>query len=351
MKVLHVNFAKGFRGGERQTELLTRSLAEAGWRQGILLRYDSPLIEKLQDVKKLEIIEVRKPYFRKRVPVGQFDFCHAHETKAAQWACINHLLCKTPYVITRRVPKVPKSDWFTRSIYRHATVTICLSTEIRENLLKTVPTAATHIIPSMCANLHVDEKLLQKLREKYRGKYVIGNIGALVKKHKGQHILLEALKGLDSDGDVYCLILGDGYDRELLEQQAAGQSNVEFLGFQSDIGTYLKLFDLFVYPSLEEGLGSTLLDAMQAGCPIVASDVGGIPEIVHHEEHGLLVPPGRSAPLRAGIDRLRASPELAQRFIAAGRKQAENYSPRLLAEKNAQLYRAVIAKTKVRMSH
>ncbi|MGI9249080.1 MAG: glycosyltransferase, partial [Woeseiaceae bacterium] len=119
-------------------------------------------------------------------------------------------------------------------------------------------------------------------------------------------------------------------------------SNVEFLGFQSDVGTYLRLFDLFVFPSLEEGLGSTLLDAMQAGCPIVASDVGGIPEVVSHEQQGLLVPPGDAAALRSAIDRLRGSPELAQRYANAGKEQAKSFLPERLAIDNLELYQSLV---------
>jgi len=341
VRVLHVNFGRGFRGGQRQTELLIRALAEQKLQQGILLRRDSPLIERLQDLADLEILKGRKPYIRKRISVREFDLCHAHETKAAQWAYLNNLWCKTPYIITRRVPKVPKNDWFTRAVYAKAATTICLSTEIRDNLLRTVPAARTHLIPSMCADLPVDENLLRDLEQKYRGKFVVGTVGALVKKHKGHHVLLESLRELQSDADLHCLILGDGYDRQELEQQAEGLSNVEFLGFRSEVGTYLRLFDLFVFPSLEEGLGSTLLDAMQAGCPIVASDVGGIPEVVSDEQHGLLVQPGDATALRDAITRLRGSPELAQRFANGGKERANSFRPERLAIDNLELYQRV----------
>ncbi|MGB5627218.1 MAG: glycosyltransferase family 4 protein [Woeseiaceae bacterium] len=341
MKVLHDNFGKGFRGGQRQTELLIRALAEQQLPQGILLRRDSPLIERLQDLADLKILKSRKPYIQNRISAGEFDFCHAHETKAAQWAYMNKLLCKTPYVITRRVPRVPNNDWFTRSVYTNAATTICLSTEIRDNLLGIAPAASTHSIPDMCAGLPVDERLLRHLKEQYRGKYVVGTVGALIKKHKGHHVLLETLRELQSDTDLHCLIVGDGYDRQELEQQAEGLSNVEFLGFRSEVGTYLRLFDLFAFPSLEEGFGSTLLDAMQAGCPIVASNVGGIPEIVSHEQNGLLVQPGDATALRNAITRLRGSPELAQRLVNSGKERANSYLPERLAIDHLELYQSL----------
>ena len=342
MRILHANFAKGFRGGERQTELLIRALADQGLQQGVLLRHSSPLAERLQDVPRLRILKTRKPYIRKLISTGQFDICHAHETKAAQWARVNKLVCKMPYIITRRVPKVPKNDFFTRSVYAKAAVTICLSSEIRDNLLKVVPGADTNLIPDMCAEFSVNRTHLRELQEKYRGKYIVGNVGALARKHKGQQFLVEAMRGLQADEDVHCLILGEGRDRASLERQAAGMSNLEFLGFRSDVGSYLRLFDVFVFPSLIEGLGSTLLDAMQAGCPIVASNVGGIPEIVHDDEHGLLVPPGDATALRNAIDRMRASPELTQRLVTAAKTWVQLFSPKRFAAMHVDLYRNAI---------
>ena len=343
MRVMHVNLGRGFRGGQRQTELLIRALHNLQLKQGLIAREDSPLIERLGDLADLEIIPNKHPYSRKRVSTRQYDLCHAHETSAAQWASINRFFCKTPYVVTRRVPKVPSDNWFTRAVYAKAERVVCLSSEIRDNLLMTAPSAKTQLIPSMCASLSVDETLLRELREKYRGKFVVGTAGALVKKHKGHHILLDALRELQSDTDLHCLILGDGYDREELEQQAEGLSNVEFLGFQSEVGTFFRMFDLFVFPSLEEGLGSTLLDVMQAGCPIVASDVGGIPEVVAHGQHGLLVPPGDAVALRDAIVKLRESPELAQDFAANGKEHAMEFLPERLAIRNFEVYQTVTA--------
>jgi glycosyltransferase involved in cell wall biosynthesis len=80
----------------------------------------------------------------------------------------------------------------------------------------------------------------------------------------------------------------------------------------------LKGFDLFVMPSVTEGLGTSLLDAMACARPIVASRVGGIPEVVRHGETGLLVPPKDSRDLAASIIRLLLDPALASRFAEAG---------------------------------
>ena len=348
MRVLHVNFAKGFRGGERQTGLLIRALANKNVEQGLLLRHDSSLIAELADLALLEIIIVRKPYMKRLVKLCEYDIVQAHETKAAQWAYLNFKRCGMPYVISRRIPKVPKNNNFTRAVYSNASLSICLSAEILDNLLLTVPKAKTLKIADMCSDLLVDYTLLASLQKKYAGKLIIGNVGALIKKHKGQHILLEAARQLQHRSNLHFLILGEGYDRFDLEQQSEDLKNVEFLGFQQTIGTYLHLFDVFVFPSLEEGMGSTLLDVMQAEKPIVASNVGGIPEIIENERDGLLVVPGDSISLRMAIERILDSHSLSISLIRSAVIKVNLFKPHIIAAKYLLAYKQILSDGVVR---
>ena len=94
------------------------------------------------------------------------------------------------------------------------------------------------------------------------------------------------------------LMLGDGADKEMLQQASQDVKNIKWLGFKSNLGDYLSILDLFAFPSRNEGLGSTLLDVMDYNVPIIASAVDGIPDIVHHEKTGLLVPPNDASALR-----------------------------------------------------
>src|SRR5262249_9172298 len=89
-------------------------------------------------------------------------------------------------------------------------------------------------------------------------------------------------------------------------------------GFRRDVLSILKGFDLFVMPSVTEGLGTSLLDAMACARPIVASRIGGIPEVVRHGETGLLVPLKDARDLAAAIIRLLLDPALAAKFASAG---------------------------------
>ena len=96
----------------------------------------------------------------------------------------------------------------------------------------------------------------------------------------------------------------------MLKAAAAGLSNLTFTGFVDNVGDYLAAFDIFILPSNREGIGSILLDAMEQGLPVVASRVGGVPDIVHDGENGLLIDPANPAQLRDAILRCGATPRL-----------------------------------------
>ncbi len=105
------------------------------------------------------------------------------------------------------------------------------------------------------------------------------------------------------------MLVGGGEDEGMLKTAAAGLSNVTFTGFVDNVGDYLAAFDIFVLPSNREGIGSVLLDAMDRALPVVASRVGGVPDIVHDGENGILIDAGRPDQLRDGILALCADPD------------------------------------------
>ncbi|RPJ58390.1 MAG: glycosyltransferase, partial [Acidobacteria bacterium] len=123
---------------------------------------------------------------------------------------------------------------------------------------------------------------------------VVGNIGALV-PHKGQKYLIEAAPlVLQQAPDARFLVLGEGELRTALERRIAElglREHVVLPGFRNDVLALLKAFDVFVMSSVTEGLGTSLLDAMASSRAIVATEAGGIPEVVVDGETGLLVPP------------------------------------------------------------
>jgi glycosyltransferase involved in cell wall biosynthesis len=141
---------------------------------------------------------------------------------------------------------------------------------------------------------------------------------------------------------VTFVLVGAGPDDGALRAEAAGLANVHFAGQVADVGNYLAAFDVFLYPSRHEGLGSALLDAMAFGLPVVATRVGGIPEIVRSVVNGFLVEPDDIAALAAALLTLEADPDLRARIAAANRAHARGYSAAAMTERYINLYRAIL---------
>jgi glycosyltransferase involved in cell wall biosynthesis len=148
---------------------------------------------------------------------------------------------------------------------------------------------------------------------------VIGCIASLT-QHKGHHYLLEALQKID---DVYLLLIGDGPLRKKLEAEIfkLGLSQrIIFLEYKMDVIPYIHLADLIVLPSSErEGLPVTIVEAMSLAKPVVATNIGGVPEVVNDGRTGILTKPKDSDALAHAIKKMVESPEVAHRMGKAGR--------------------------------
>ena len=149
---------------------------------------------------------------------------------------------------------------------------------------------------------------------------------ANLRPEKGHEVLLDAAPGvLTRFPDARFEIVGDGPERERLRAraEAAGLAHAfHFIGHQDDVAARLAASDIFVLPSRSEAFPNSVLEAMAAGLPIVASAVGGILELVDDHRTGLLVPAGDDAALSSAICRLMAEPGLGARLGAAARAEA-----------------------------
>jgi L-malate glycosyltransferase len=146
------------------------------------------------------------------------------------------------------------------------------------------------------------------------------------------------------------VLLGDGPLMPALRRQAAElglQRHVLLPGHRPDVRPYLRAFDLFVLPSIAEGLPMALLEAMAAGLPVVASAVGGVPEVVREGVEGLLVPPGAPAPLAAALSRLAADGPLRAAMGTRGRARvAEAFSIEATGPRYVALYSELSARAR-----
>jgi glycosyltransferase involved in cell wall biosynthesis len=158
---------------------------------------------------------------------------------------------------------------------------------------------------------------------------------------KGQRELIEALAGLEATGVLVGrdLELGGAYERRLAADADRLGARIVFAGYREDVPALLEGCDVFCLPSHAEGLPLVLLEAMSRGKPVVATSVGGTPELVEHGETGLLVPAGDVDALREALDRVLRDLELARRLgEGAARRVRERFSAARAAEQVLGLY-------------
>jgi L-malate glycosyltransferase len=154
---------------------------------------------------------------------------------------------------------------------------------------------------------------------------VIGTVSRLDDDHKRISDLLEAVAGIDRS-DVQLLIVGDGPDRLALEKRVADlrlTERVIFAGSQVDVAPWYRVMDVFALASAREAFGLVNVEAMLASLPVVATRVGGIPEIVEDGTTGLLVPPRSPERLRESLLTMVEDPELRCRLGREGKNRAE----------------------------
>jgi glycosyltransferase involved in cell wall biosynthesis len=164
---------------------------------------------------------------------------------------------------------------------------------------------------------------------------------------KGVVTLIEALARLRTPG-AQLLLVGDGPERSRLEgvaRRLGVAERVHITGFVEHhrVPAVLASGDVLVLPSVYEELGTVLIEAMAVGLPVIASRVGGIPELIHDGENGLLVPPGDVRPLAAAIDRVLGDPDLARRLAAAARRRVSKHDWRHAGAEICRLYRQLAA--------
>jgi glycosyltransferase involved in cell wall biosynthesis len=176
---------------------------------------------------------------------------------------------------------------------------------------------------------------------------VIG-LAARLTEQKGVIYLLQAVVQLrEQHHGLQVLIVGTG-DQEAYLKQMAGQLGiagaVHFLGMRLDIPELVRAFDVFVIPSIWEGLPMALLEAFAAGTPVVASDVGGVGKVIRHRENGSLVPARDPAALAAELAYVLARPELRKKYSATARRTFEDsYSAEAMTRRYEALYLEAVA--------
>jgi glycosyltransferase involved in cell wall biosynthesis len=297
-------------------------LDQAGVLTHILGRQSTWEIDKLADLIRL--------FRREKVHI-----LHTHLFGSNTWGRILGRLAGVPVIIAHEhwSSKPQREIWLDKLLYRLSDRILVASKASRQVVMK------AEGIPSRYITVVYNGVDVEQFAPRPDGPEVrrelgipphaavVGTLGRLSADKGGQDDLLRAVASLvTAPGDVHLLVIGDGPLRAELERLSADLSiapHVTFAGQRTgpEVGRLLGAMDMFVLPSLREAFPVALLEAMAAGLPVVATRVGGIPEVVDDEVNGLLVSPGDITTLRLGIQRLLGDKGLAARLAGAGRER------------------------------
>ncbi len=361
-RIAGVDPERAFGGGETQVLGLTLALGRMGHRAELICDPAGPLWERAQAAGiACHALRIRNSVdfaagmrLRSILRREHFDVVHFHTSRAHAMAPFARGHAGT-LVVTRRMDYRP-NRMFAPYLYNHAVDGVAaISSEVAQSLARArVPRERIAIISSGvdCARFRppaADERRAARAQLGIADDAVVlGTIGA-VEERKGHRYLLEAMTELcrAPQGPLVCLIAGDGSRRAELERDAVQMGIagvVRFLGLVDDARPVLWALDIFIFPSLHEGLGVALLEAAACGLPAVASNAGGIPEVVIEGYTGLLVPPANASAISAATRRLIATPaERAEMGAAARERALREYTMDTMARRTLELYRRCLA--------
>lgn len=287
---------------------------------------------------------------------------HTHKYKDTILAAPAAKLCGIPYVVRTvhglrepfeglRAFKMSLYESIERTVHRLCVNSIIgVSSQIERRYRAE---GAVSRVVCIRNGIDLDRRLTQVDRDRLRrdlgvdsGTCLIGTVGRLTPV-KGLSYLLQSISILlRQRANVRLLIVGDGVIRKDLEAQARDLGigeNVVFLGHREDTEALLQALDIFVLPSLNEGIPMALLEAMAASRAVVASRVGGIPEIVEDGVEGILVEPMDATQLAENCGRLIESPEIAMKMGEQARKRVvQEFSAVAMADRVAALYKELV---------
>jgi glycosyltransferase involved in cell wall biosynthesis len=258
-------------------------------------------------------------------------------------------LAKPPLVAARRVDFHLRGGALSRWKYRQVDCFICVSEAIRRMLIADgIPEHRVVTVNEGIDLERVEAAPPAKLHEELWLPHhapIVGNVAALV-PHKGQRHLVEAAALVVRHvPDARFVIVGEGELRSALERQIKDrhlEKHVLLAGFRPDVLSVHKAFDVFVMSSVTEGLGTSLLDAMACGKPVVATTAGGIPEVVKHGDTGLLVPPRDHEAMAEALVTMLKDSALRQRMGEAARALVrEKFSADRMVQDTVRVYQRV----------
>ena len=363
MKILQICSAESIGGGERHVADLMRVLVERGHEVHCAIRPSSPLRQLLGDApihwhevklrNAIDWLSVRR--LRKIIAENEIEIAHAHVARDYPLVGMATKATPTRFFLTRHHFHPINSNRLYEAAISHTTNLIAVSATVQQQLASAFPTLTDRIriIPNW-----LDERTLQPVSrqaarahfgiKKYWALAVIGQITPL----KRQDLFLAALKSLTANyayERAEFFIIGaanpedQAYETKLrtMAQEMGLSERIHFTGVVADLPKYLAAFDIVVAPSDNEGFSLATIEAMAAGCAVLATEAGGMAEIIEHGKTGRLFPPGNAEMLAAEMRFLLFDNRTRQQIGQAAQTAArERYDRQTIVAQIEALYEA-----------
>lgn len=361
LNILHIDTETEWRGGQQQVAYLFQGLLDKKINTSLVCQPSSQLADfcRAEDLHfypvrmrgELDLLAAFK--IARIAKRDNFNILHLHSAHAISVGLLTKLFfLESKLVGVRRVDFPIRKHILSRLKYKSRLMDriVCISHGIRNVLIEDgVPSERIAMIRSgVDINKFNNASGKVNIRKRFTipdNHILIGTVAAMV-GHKDYPTLLHAASlVIRQVPEVTFLAVGHGPDSKIIKN-LSGQLQLGdkfiFAGFQPDVGPFLKSFEIFVMASKLEGLGTSILDAQSVGLPVIATQTGGIPEIVKHNQSGLLVPPQDPEAMANAIIELINDQS---KRIALGTKAKENvrsYSIANTIEETLQLYEELL---------
>lgn len=364
LDILHINTERTWRGGEQQTLSLVKGLLRRKIACGIVCQPNTRLAHKAKQaqIPLFEIAMRGEADFKAALQIRHIllargcKLVHTHTSHAQTLGFWASLKLNVKRLASRRVAfSIYRHDFMKINAIKYKYMTdhyVAISQNIKQALVNDglnpakIDVVYSGVDPLRFANVTSEDVafLRRELGLKPYAKVILS--AAQLSKEKGQDVLLAALPGVLQKYPEVKLVLAGGGDADALKRQAAvlGIANsVIFAGFREDVGLFYNLCDVFTLPSLNEGLGTAVLDAMALRKPVVVSAAGGLPEIVQNGESGRVTPVGNVAALSAALVHCFNEPQNSQNMAERGYERLlENFTLDKMVEGNLAVYKKLV---------
>ena len=360
MRIVHLDTGQELRGGQRQLLCLARGLRERGHEQ-LIVCLDGSRLEPRAREEGFRIFALPRDdpghahgmmQLRQRLLAEPAQILHAHDGKGQTLSWLASLGLRVRRVASRRVTFLPGAVKRHRFIYtRTCHAVIAVSHYIRALLITAgIPGDKIEVIPD---GIEIPAELATRAeRARTRAawgfgeqEFAIGHMGAFTPE-KGQDVAIDTLRLLvERLPAARLLLVGNPHSGQrvaLGERIKSSGARVRLLGELDELRGFFAGIDLFIMPSRAEGLGSAALLAMAQGLPVLASRVGGLPEIVESGRSGWLVEPGSPQQLADGIIAAASDRARLTEFGLHARERARQFSSDIMVAKTEALYQRLL---------